>query len=91
MKENPETGEYERKMQYSDMIDEDKSLLNLVKAYIKQNPKYIQEKEQREAKEAKMEAKQREIDKIIHKQLSNQKNTIFSSFDYCDKDFGDPH
>lgn len=35
MKENLLTGEMEQKMLYSDMIDEEKSLINLVKAYIK--------------------------------------------------------
>jgi len=52
--------EIEVKVKYSDMIDEDKSLLNLVKQYIKQAPKYIQDQENREAKEAKQEARLRD-------------------------------
>ena len=56
-KEDPTTGQVERKTKYCDMIDEDKSLLNLVLAYVKQSPKHIQEKETREAQEAKREAK----------------------------------
>jgi len=39
------------------MIDEDKSLLNLVLAFVKQSPKHIQEKDAREALEAKREAR----------------------------------
>ena len=56
-KEDSLTGEVEIKQKYSDMIDEDKSLLNLVLAYVKQSPKHIQEKEAREALEAKREAR----------------------------------
>ena len=40
-KEDPLTGNVERKMKQLDMIDEDKSLLNLVLAYVKQSPKHI--------------------------------------------------
>ena len=40
-KTNYSTGETEIKIKYSDMIDEDTSLLNLVKQFIKQSPKYI--------------------------------------------------
>lgn len=57
------------------MIEEDKSLLNLVIAFIKQSPKYILEKEQREVKEAKIETKQKEIEKIILKQTNNKTTT----------------
>lgn len=39
------------------MIDEDKSLINLVCQFVKQNPKHIQEAEAKAAKEAKKEAK----------------------------------
>ena len=60
-KEDPLTGNVERKMKQLDMIDEDKSLLNLVLAYVKQSPKHIQEKDAREALEAKREAR-------LHKQ-----------------------
>jgi len=50
-KEDRLTGEKERKMRLSDMIEEDKSLLNLVSQFIKQDQKYIQEREQKNAKE----------------------------------------
>ena len=51
------TGEVVTKPRYSDMIDEDKSLLNLVAQFVKQNPKHVQEQEARAAKEAKREAR----------------------------------
>ena len=56
-KVDPLTGNVEIKMKQLDMIDEDKSLLNLVLAYVKQSPKHIQEKDAREALEAKREAR----------------------------------
>ena len=56
-KEDILTGKIEIKQKYSDMIDEDKSLLNLVLAFVKQSPKHIQEKDAREALEAKREAR----------------------------------
>lgn len=40
-KEDVYTGQVETKQKYSDMIDENKSLLNLVLAFIKQSPKHI--------------------------------------------------
>jgi hypothetical protein len=40
-KEDLVTGEVVTKPKYSDMIDEDKSLLNLVAQFIKQNPKHV--------------------------------------------------
>jgi hypothetical protein len=58
-KEDPLTGKVERKPTYSDMIDEDKALLNLVALYVKQSAKHIQEQETREAREARREAKQK--------------------------------
>ena len=42
-----------------DGIDEEKSLLNLVAQFVKQNPKHVAEAEHREAKEKKREAKVR--------------------------------
>lgn len=45
------------------MIDEDKSLLNLVLAFVKQSPKHIQDREAREAQQAKREARaQKQLD-----------------------------
>lgn len=40
-KEDPVTGLIEKKPTYSDMIDEDHALINLVAAYIKQSPKHV--------------------------------------------------
>jgi len=37
------TGEIETKIKFSDMIDEEKSLLSLVDQFVKQSPKYIQQ------------------------------------------------
>ena len=62
------TGEVERKIKYSDMIEEGQSLLNLVQAYIKHSPKYIQAKDKKEQEQAKLESKTREIEKQIIKQ-----------------------
>jgi len=76
MKEDALTGEIEPKMQLTDMIDEDKSLLNLVSAFIKQAPKYIQEKEQRENKEAKQEAKNKEIEKMMMKMQKPEEEEV---------------
>ena len=38
---DPVSGESSVKPKYSDMIDEDKSLINLVAQFVKQNPKHI--------------------------------------------------
>lgn len=56
-KEDALTGSVERKPTYSDMIDEEKALLNLVTQFVKQSSKHIQEQEAREAREARREAK----------------------------------
>lgn len=61
-KEDLATGEVVIKPKYSDMIDEDKSLLNLANQFVKQNPKHIQEQEARNAKEAKREARLRHLE-----------------------------
>jgi hypothetical protein len=61
-KEDPLTGEVVTKPKYSDMIDEDKSLLNLVASFVKQNPSHIKEQESRAAKEAKREARLRQLE-----------------------------
>lgn len=66
-RENYSTGEMETKIKYSDMIDEDKSLLNLVLAYIKQAPKYISDEQQRQKATAKQEAKNKEKELQIEK------------------------
>ena len=66
-KEDPLTGTIERKPTYSDMIDEDKSLLNLVAQYVKQSSKHIQEQEAREAREARREAKQKQQELMMEK------------------------
>ncbi len=57
------------------MIDEDKSLLNLVKQFIKQSPKHIAEQEAREAREAKREAKIKQLELIVEKNQSKQQTT----------------
>ena len=66
-KEDPLTGKVERKPTYSDMIDEDKALLNLVALYVKQSAKHIQEQETREAREARREAKQKQQEQLVDK------------------------
>ena len=49
-----------KKPTYTDMIDEDKALINLVASFIKQSPKHIAEQEAKEAREARKEAKQKQ-------------------------------
>lgn len=61
VRENYSTGEVETKIKLSDMIDEDKSLINLVKAFIKQSPKHTHENQQKQRTETKQEqSKQKE-------------------------------
>lgn len=59
VREDPYTGTTEKKTTYSDMIDEEKALLNLVALFVKQSPKHIQENEAREAREARREAQRK--------------------------------
>lgn len=76
-KEDAITGKVEMKQKYSDMIDEDKSLLNLVQTFIKQSPKHVQEKENREAIEAKREIKlQKQRDALAEKQAKIAEEAI---------------
>jgi len=70
-KEDAETGETVTKPKYSDMIDEDKSLLNLVGQFVKQNPKHMQEAETRAAKEVKREARQKQMELQAEKSNNN--------------------
>ena len=49
------------------MIDEEKSLQNLVAQFVKQNPKHIAEAESRNNKEAKREAKLKQLEAIVEK------------------------
>ena len=51
---NPYTGKKTIKQKYSDMIQEDKSLLNLVAAFVKQSSEHIKDKEREEKQEAKL-------------------------------------
>ena len=92
--------EVEVKVKYSDMIDEDRSLLNLVKQYIKQAPKYIQDQENREAKDAKQEArlkekelqqdKAREVEQVADCQLEVEEahtaNTNYLNDLWCEEE-----
>lgn len=52
---------------YSDGIEEDKSLLNLAAAYVKQSPKHIADAESKANKEAKREAKLKQLEAIAEK------------------------
>lgn len=71
-KYDQEKKEVVTKPKYADMIDEDRSLLNLVNQFVKQNPKHVQEKEAREAKEAKREARLKALE--MHAERNSQKN-----------------
>ena len=66
-REDPVTGLTERRTTYSDMIDEDKALLNLVALFVKQSPKHIQEQEAKEAREARKEAQRRQHELLLEK------------------------
>jgi len=67
VREDPYTGTTEKKITYSDMIDEDKALLNLVALFVKQSPKHIQENEAREAREARREAQRKQQELLFEK------------------------
>ena len=71
-KEDALTGEVVTKPKYADMIDEDKSLLNLVAQFVKQNPKHVQEAEARATKEAKREARLRQLE--LQAERNNNQN-----------------
>ena len=72
-REDPVTGALERKPTYSDMIDEDRALLNLVAQFVKQSPKHIQEQEAKEAREARKEARQKQQELIAEKNQAQAK------------------
>jgi hypothetical protein len=71
-KEDMFTGTVERKVKHSDMIEEDKSLMNLVQQFIKQSPKHIQDQEAREAKEAKKEARLKQLEQIVERNMAKE-------------------
>lgn len=50
------------------MIDEEKSLLKMVALFIKQSPKHIAEAEAKAAKEAKRQARIKQLEMIAEKQ-----------------------
>ena len=49
------SGDVERRVQHSDGIDEEKSLLSLVAQFVRQSPKYIQHEEATQARQTKLE------------------------------------
>lgn len=61
------------KPMHTDGIDEDKSLLNMVAQFVKQNPKHVAEAEARQAKEAKREAKLRQLEAMAERSNSKAK------------------
>lgn len=69
-----------------EQIDEDKSLLNLVAQFIKQSPKHIAEAEARQAKEAKREAKLRQLEAMVDRSSSKAKEEYDTNTDEKQQD-----
>ena len=66
------SGDVERRVNHSDQIDEEKSLLNLVAQFVRQSAKYIQHEEASHARQIKLENRIRVRQEQLEKECATE-------------------